>query len=319
MIIVQTPLRASFFGGGTDFPDFYLKEGGCALTMAINKYIYVIVKPRFDSNVRLTYTQAEIVKNSGELKHDIVRECLKQVTLTNGVEIVTIGDVPGGTGLGSSSAVTVGTLKALHAYTGHETGAEQLAQEACSIEREVLHKPIGIQDQYICAYGGFRFLEFKQDGQVTHRKLPIGKLPERLLLFFTGITRDSGIILQTQTKNIPKNRKILIEMKKMAYQAVETIEKGNYDTFGKLLHKSWQLKKKLAKSISNPKIDGWYQKALDAGAIGGKVLGAGGGGFLLLYCPNGSKEKIRTALSKLTEIPIEPEPDGAKVILNYRT
>lgn len=319
MIIVQTPLRASFFGGGTDFPEFYSEEGGCALTMAINKYIYVIVKPRFDTNVRLTYTQAELVKNSGELKHDLIRECLKQVTLTNGIEVITIGDVPGGTGLGSSSAVTVGALKALYAYTGHETGALELAQTACVIERDVLHKPIGIQDQYIVAHGGFRFFEFSPGGQVVSRKLPIGKLSDHLLLFFTGITRDSGKILRTQTKNLSKNRDVLREMKKLAYLAVKKIEKGNYNAFGKLLDENWQLKKKLATAISNSTIDGWYQKALDAGATGGKVLGAGGGGFLLLYCPNGSKEKVRLALCELTEIPIEPEPDGAKVILNYRT
>ncbi len=317
MIIVQTPLRVSLFGGGTDFPEFYKNEGGCVLTTAINKYIYVIVKSRFDSNVRLTYTKAEFVNKSSELKHDIVRECLKHVGINHGVEIITIGDVPGGSGLGSSSAVTVGVLKALYAYIGQETAAEELAQTACFIEREALHKPIGIQDQYISAYGGSRFIEFGSG--VVSRKLSFGKISEHLLLFFTGITRSSEKILRVQSNNLSKNLDALRKIKRLTYQAVKEVKKNNGNAFGKLLDESWQQKKLLAKSISSTKINFWYKKAKDAGALGGKILGAGGGGFLLFYCPNGSKEKVRLALSKLTEIPIQPEPDGTKVILNYRT
>jgi D-glycero-alpha-D-manno-heptose-7-phosphate kinase len=313
MIIVQTPLRVSFLGGGTDFPDFYEKCGGAVLTTAINKYIYVIVKPRFDSNVRLTYTKAELKKNSNSLKHDIVRECLRHVGITHGIEVITIGDVPSGSGLGSSSAVTVGVLKALYAYIGHETSAKQLAEEACYIEREILCKPIGVQDQYIAAYGGFRMLEFTKNGVVS-RKYPIGKLFDHLLMFFTGITRDSAEILGVQSERIKKNREILKEMAGLVYKA-NWYEDGN---FGQLLGENWRLKKKLA-GVSNFAIDEWYQKAMNAGATGGKILGAGGGGFLLFYSPVEKKDAIRSALSDLTEIPIAPEPDGCKVILNYRT
>lgn len=318
MIITQSPLRVSFFGGGTDFPEYYEQHGGCVLSLAINKYMFVVVKPRFDSKVRLTYTKNELVKSSQDLKHDILRECLKHVGLNNAVEVITIGDVPAGTGLGSSSAVTVGALKALYLFSGQEITTQQLAQSACIVEREILHKTMGVQDQYISAYGGFRFFEFNSH-QITNQKLPVGNLAEHLLLFFTGITRDSGTILRVQKNNLPKRLEVLKKMKILAYKAVSEIENNNYDAVGKLLDQTWQLKKKLAKTISNTSIDRWYQKAKTAGALGGKILGAGGGGFLLFYCPQDKKNSVRKALSDLLEIPISPEPDGAKVILNYRT
>jgi D-glycero-alpha-D-manno-heptose-7-phosphate kinase len=311
-------MRISLFGGGTDFPAFYRKEGGCVLSTAINKYIYVIVKPRFDRKVRLTYTQAELVDKSCELKHDIVRECLKQVGINHGVEIITIGDLPAGTGLGSSSAVTVGVLKALYAYKGHEMGTEELAQMACRIELGALKKPIGVQDQYISAFGSFRFFSFGMEG-VTNRKLSTGKLFDHLLLLYTGITRDADSILEVQDKNTTINLDTLRDIKALAIQALSEIDEGRWEGLGKLLDDSWRLKKKLALSISTPQIDAWYEKGLEAGALGGKVLGAGGGGFLLFFCPNGLKDKVRQSLSDLVEIPIRPEPDGAKIILNYRT
>jgi len=311
MIIVQAPLRCSFFGGGTDFPEFYEEHGGCVLTTAINKYIYVIVKPRFDNKIRVTYRKAELVKSVKDVKHEIVRECLKHVGIKGGIEVITIGDVPAGTGLGSSSAVTVGVLKALYAYVGREMDAEQLALTACYIEREMLHKPIGVQDQYISAYGGFRFFEFTK-GRIGGLKIPVETLFDHLLLFYTGISRDSSKILEIQSKNTRKNTAILLTMRGMASQAI-----GN-PQFGELLDESWQLKKQLG-PISSPKIDKWYEKAIKAGATGGKILGAGGGGFLLFYCPTNKKQAVRKALFRLTEIPISPEPDGAKVILNYRT
>ena len=301
MIITQTPLRCSFFGGGTDFPNFYEKHGGCVLTTAINKYVYVIVKPRFDDQIRVTYRKAELVDNVNDIKHDIVRECLKHVGITKGIEVITIGDVPAGTGLGSSSAVTVGVLRALHTYKGETMLADWLAEEACYIEREVLGKTIGIQDQYISAYGGFRFFGFDNEG-VTTKKVDYGDLFDHLLMFYTGVTREADKILKVQSKNVSKNIKVLQEMKKFTHKKVT----------GELLNKSWELKKTLG-PISNPKLDKLYTKALKAGAIGGKILGAGGGGFLLVY--TNDKEKVRKAM-KLTEIPIESEPDGSKVIFN---
>lgn len=312
MIIVQVPLRVSFFGGGTDFPEFYKKYGGAVLTTAINKYIYVIVKPRFDNDIRLTYTKAELVHSIKDLKHDIVRECMKHVGISGGIEVITIGDVPSGTGLGSSSAVTVGVLKALYAYKGIETDAQQLADEACDIEINVLKKPIGIQDQYIAAFGGTKLLEFNFN-EVKETTVVFNGFFENLLLFYTGITRKADKILKIQSKNIQKNIKILKKMKNMVYQIKEA------DEMGKMLDKTWKLKKKLAGTITNPQINRLYNRAKRAGAIGGKILGAGGGGFLLLYCPDGTKEKVRIAMAGLTEIPFAPEADGAKVLLNYRT
>ena len=308
MIISQTPLRVSFFGGGTDFPDFYNKYGGCVLSTAINKYVYVIVKDRFDNNIRVTYTKAELVKNVNDVKHDIVRECLKYTKIEGGIEVITIGDVPAGTGLGSSSAVTVGLLKALHAYKGEETNAKQLAEEACHIEIDILKKPIGVQDQYASAFGGFRFYEFTKKG-VREFKISPNDLPEHLLLLYTGITRESSSILKVQKKNVPKNTKILKQMKELVSKAI------GYWNFGELLGESWGLKRQLAEDISNDKIEMWFAKASYAGATGGKVLGAGGGGFLLLYCPDGTKENVRKAL-KLVELPFEFEPNGSKVMLN---
>ena len=306
MIITQTPLRVSFFGGGTDFPDFYNKYGGCVLSTAINKYVYVIVKPRFDNNIRVTYTKAELVKNVNDVKHDIVRECLKHVKINGGIEVITIGDVPAGTGLGSSSAVTVGLLKALHAYKGEETNAKQLAEEACHIEIDILKKPIGVQDQYASAFGGFRFYSFEK-GKVGGFKVPPEDLQEHLLLLYTGITRESSSILKVQKKNVPKNIKILEQMKELASMAI------GYWNFGELLDKNWELKKQLG-PISTPRIDRMYEVAKKAGATGGKILGAGGGGFLLLYCPYG-KDVIRKSISAI-ELPFEFEPNGSKVMLN---
>lgn len=311
MIIVQVPLRVSFFGGGTDFPEFYEKYGGCVLSTAINKYVYVIVKSRFDNKIRVTYRKAELVDSVDDVKHDIVRECLRHVGIDRCIEVVTIGDVPAGTGLGSSSAVTVGVLKALYAYKGVEMDAKKLAEEACYIERNILHKPIGVQDQYITAFGGFRFFEFEKSG-VANFSLPTNIYLDKLLLFFTGETRDSGKILEVQRKNTSKNKEILLKMADLAEEAIDT------DEFGELLAQEWQLKKQLG-PISTPKIDKLYQKGLEAGAIGGKLLGAGRGGFLLFYCPEGTKYNVRLAMSGLTELLFEPEPDGAKVILNYRT
>ncbi len=295
MIIVQTPLRMSFFGGGTDFPEYYLKHGGCALTTAINKYIYVIVKSRFDSNVRLTYTQAEIVSNGFDLKHDIVRECLKRVGINNGVACQT----------------AYGTT--LANYWMHNAWLTLKGGEKMSKSLGNVVNP----DDMVAKYGSDAVRMYEMF--MGPRKIDIGKLPENLLLFYTGITREAETVLKTQSNNTSKNLDVLNIMKEMAYQAAGMIYNGDYDGFGRSLDTYWNLKKSLAKSISNKLIDEYYEKAKKAGALGGKVLGAGGGGFLLLYCPNGSKAKVRKALSDLVEMPVSPEPDGSKVILNYRT
>lgn len=323
MIVVQTPLRISFLGGGTDFEDFYSNHGGAILGTAIDKYVYVIVKKRFDDMICVNYSRRESVAKAEDLNHQLVREALRMTDIEEGIEITTLADIPSqGTGLGSSSSITVALLHALYAYRGELCTAEDLAQKACKIEIEILGSPIGKQDQYIAAYGNMRFISFNG----THPKvesivLPSDKksrLNDSLMLFYTGITRKSGSVLSEQQANINKQTETLSTMRDMAYKARDAILEGAYDEFGELLHQGWELKKKLASKISNGKIDEIYDAAYRAGALGGKLTGAGGGGFLLLYCRNGKQEEVRTALRELRELPFRFEQDGSKIIFNYR-
>jgi D-glycero-alpha-D-manno-heptose-7-phosphate kinase len=324
MIIVQTPLRVSLFGGGTDFPSFYKQEGGCVLSSAIDKYIFVTIKKRFDRKLRVGYTLTEMVDSVGEIKHELIRESLLKTGITEGVEITTMGDIPSeGSGLGSSSTVTVGSLHAMYVFLNESVTAGRLAHEACQIEIDRLEKPIGIQDQYIVAYGGLRLLEFSPVGEVKNSKVELKEEQQRLfnenlLLFFTGVTRKADRILDEQKLNINNRLPILRKMKKMAYEAHQQLQAGNIEMIGELLHESWQLKKQLANQISNRSIETIYDAARKAGAIGGKITGAGGGGFLLLYCPHDKQKAVRTAMHQLQELPFQIEPDGTKVIFNYR-
>jgi len=324
MIVVQTPLRVSFFGGGTDFPPFYLSEGGAVLSSAIDKYIFITIKKRFDQMIRVGYTRAEMVESVDQIQHNLMREAFRKTGITQGVEIVTMGDIPSeGSGLGSSSTVTVGALHAMYTYMGEIVSAEKLAHEACEIEIDTLGKPIGKQDQYIAAYGGLRFIEFQKDGTIRSEKIHVDEKSQRLLnmnfmLFFTGISRKSDPILEEQQNHIADRLGTLREIKKMAYMARTELEAANIDFLGELLHKSWLLKKQLAGPISNGSIDKMYDAARQAGAIGGKLTGAGGGGFLLLYCPHAKQEAVRAALNPLQELPFQLERDGTKVIFNYR-
>jgi D-glycero-alpha-D-manno-heptose-7-phosphate kinase len=324
VIIVQTPLRISFFGGGTDFPSYYRMEGGCVLSSAINKYIFVTIKERFDQKLRIGYTQTEMVDNVDEIQHELIREAFRKTGIRQGVEITTMGDIPSaGSGLGSSSTVTVGALHAMYSYLGEIVTVDRLAREACEIEIDILGKPIGVQDQYIAAHGGLRFLEFCPDGEIISQRIDLDsclkrQLNESLLLFYTGLTRRSETILDEQKKNINGRLAILRELKQMAFTARNELLAGHMDAFGELLNDSWQLKKQLASQISNENLDEIYKAAKHAGAIGGKIAGAGGGGFLLLYCPFEKRESVREALDSLQEVPIQLESDGTKVIFNYR-
>lgn len=324
MIIVQTPLRVSFLGGGTDFPSFFEAEGGGnVLTSAIDKYIFVTIKKRFDDKIRVGYTRTEIVDSVDEVQHELIREALRMTGVERGVEITTMGDIPAGSGLASSSAVTVGALHALYAYKGEIVTAKRLADDACKIEVDILRKPIGIQDQWICALGGLRFIEFHPTGAVTDEKVELNgrlrnRLNESLLLFYTGITRQADSILGEQKKNIHNSIDLLNQMKYMACLLRDEIAVGNLDVLGTLLHQNWLLKKRLASQVSNSTIDAIYEAALTAGAIGGKITGAGGGGFLLFYCPPERRESVRDALHSLVEVPFNLENDGTKVIFNYR-
>ncbi len=323
MIITQTPLRISFFGGGTDFPEFFLKEGGAVLTSAIDRYIFVIVKERFDEKIRVSYTRTELVDDIEEIQHELVRECLRKTGIRSKVEIATMGDIPdSGAGLGSSSTVTVGLLNAMYQYLGEPRDPDTLAQEASEIELQALAKPIGIQDQYIGAYGGQRFISFGSDGRVAVEplELPGGswhELNERLMLFFTNVTRRADTILGEQKCNIGSRLGVLREIKKLALKAKDCLRAGATDDFGMLLHESWLLKKQLASKISNNGIDEIYEAARRAGALGGKIAGAGGGGFMLLYCPPGSRQRVRAALAGLPELPFTFERAGTKVIFDY--
>ncbi len=323
MIIVQTPLRVSLFGGGTDFPSYIKEEGGCVLSMAIDKFIFVTLKRRFDDKLRIGYTRTEMVDSVDEVEHELIREALRKTGIVSGVEVTTMGDIPSaGSGLGSSSTVTVGSLHAMYAYLGEIVPAERLAKEACEIELDVLKKPIGIQDQYIAAYGGLRFFEFLPDGMVQSEKIILSsdslrKMNENFLLFYTGITRKAETILAEQSKRLPASFETLRKLKNTAKTAVTELRAGNIDVLGEMLHESWILKKKLANTITNGQIDMMYADALRNGASGGKITGAGGGGFLLLYCPHEKQPAVRKALTGLQELPFNVESYGSKVIFDY--
>lgn len=324
MIITQTPLRISFLGGGTDFREYFLQEEGWVLSCAIDKYIYVTIKERYDDRIRVGWTKTELVDDLDELEHELVRECLRKTGITKRVEISTMADIPSeGSGLGSSSTVTVGLLNAMYTYLGTPKELETLAREACEIEIDILHKPIGIQDQYIAAYGGRRFFRFCRSGcveveQVRLEPDQVRRLNRNLMLFFTGVTRSASTVLSEQTQNIPSRLPVLREMKRLAQEARAHLEAGEFDALGCLLDEGWQLKRQMASKVSNTGIDDLYARARRAGALGGKITGAGGGGYLLLYVPAQQQDDVRAALQELSELPFNLEPDGSKVIFNYR-
>ncbi len=323
MIITRTPLRISFAGGGSDLPAFYEQEQGAVLSTAIDKYIYITVNPKFDHKIRASYSITEIVDNVEELQHELIREALYLLDIRQGIEITSISDIPHqGTGLGSSSSYTVGLLNALYAYKGHMAGAERLAAEACHIEIDRCRKPIGKQDQYIAAYGGLQYIRFNSDGSVFTDPLVCSskirqQLEARLLLLYTGLTRRADDILVEQSQETRTNedkRVSLRRMVSMASEMCEALGREDIDAFGEILHAGWLEKRKLATNISNRQIDDWYERARVAGAIGGKLLGAGGGGFLLLYADPAFHAQICRALPELRPISFNFCPQGSKVI-----
>lgn len=322
MIITQTPLRISFAGGGTDFREFFTKHGGCVVSSAIDKYVYTIVKKRFDDRIYINYSKKEIVDSVDEIQHELVREAMRKTGVKDGIEISFLADIPSeGAGLGSSSSVTVGVLNALYHYQGITPPAEKLAEEACEIEIDICGKPIGVQDQYIAAFGGLRFFDFRKGGSVVPIKLNANDslcedLDAHLMLFFTGKTRKSETILSEQRENIPDKEKILCQMADQARRLKHALEGGDYFAVGRELREGWEHKKKLASKISNGGIDSIYEKALTAGALGGKITGAGGGGFCLLFVEPSKRQSVRRALSDLQEMPFHLERDGSKVIFN---
>ena len=321
MIITKTPMRVSFAGGGSDLPEFYRHYTGAVTSMAIKKYMYITINKRFDNTTRVSYSETEIVDSVDKIKHPIVKACLQKVGIEGGIEITSVADIPKGTGLGSSSSFTVGLLNALYAFQGKLKSAENLAQEACRIEIDVLKEPIGKQDQYICAYGGLQFIQFNKDESVFVNPIICSKntkeqLCKNLLMFYTGITREASEILTEQKQNTLNDGKKQETLKKMVELAVElrdALYNNNLSKWGSLLHKGWLYKKKLASNITNPAVEDYYEKAINAGAVGGKLLGAGGGGFLLFYCEPEKQDNIRKALN-LRELPIQLEQQGSKII-----
>jgi D-glycero-alpha-D-manno-heptose-7-phosphate kinase len=324
MIIVQTPLRISFAGGGTDFKDFWKKETGAVLSTAIDKYIYVIINERFDDKIVINYSKKEIVNSVNEIKHDLVREAMKLTGVDCGIEITTQADIPSqGSGLGSSSSVTVGLLHALHTYNGNLVTADLLSKQACKIEIDILGSPIGIQDQYIAAYGGMKNLVFHKNGNVDANPIEVSykklrRFSENLLLFYIGNTRKAANILKEQKSKIQNKTKILCEMRDQAYQIKKALIKNDFNEVGLIMRKGWELKKTLANKITNPGINDMYKEAISSGCIGAKVVGAGGGGFMLMYVPLENQNKLRRAMSHKREFPIQLERDGSKIILNTR-
>ncbi len=327
MIISKTPMRCSFFGGGTDFHDYFENSRfgyGSVISTALDMHVYITVNENFDGKVRLCYAGNEFVDCVDQVKHNIIREAMKTVGIERGIELFYSADIPlsgVGIGLASSSALAVGVLNALHAFKGEYVSAEQLAREACHIEIDCLGQQIGIQDQYAASFGGFKRYRFNQNGTVTVmpvlcKKEVLDGLEQNLMMFFTGVTRDSSKILSEQTRTIPDKTEILDSMAAMVDEMYDELAAGSIDSWGYGLDKSWQMKKKFAGGVSNSMIDGMYTAAQNAGALGGKILGAGGGGFLLLYVPKDAQKSVKEALKEFRQVPFVLEPQGSRIIFS---
>ncbi|HLY78807.1 MAG TPA: kinase [Caulobacteraceae bacterium] len=323
MIISRTPLRVSFFGGGSDLPAFYRRHGGAVLSTAIDKSVYVTVSRKFDDAVRVSYSRTEEVSCSRDVEHPLVREALGLLGITGGIEITSVADIPArGTGLGSSSAFTVGLLNALHAYQGRHAAADQLAEESCRIEIERCDEPIGKQDQYAAAFGGLNLIRFHPDESVEVTKVicppdALAELKRRLMFFYTGTTRSASPLLAQQSANVAADGPAFHatrELTSLAETAFKMLCAGDVSPLGQMLHQAWRLKRELASGISTTAIDLAYDAALAAGAEGGKLLGAGGGGFLMFLAPPERHEAVRASLGGLRETPLGLAGQGSRII-----
>ena len=323
MIISRTPLRISFAGGGSDLPAFYRRQSGAVLSTAIDKFVYVSVNRKFDDGIRVAYSRTEEVGTVAEVEHPLVRAALQLLEIRGGVEITTIADIPSrGSGLGSSSAFTVGLLQALSAFQGRHMAREQLGADASRVEIEICGEPIGKQDQYAAAYGGLNLIEFHPDDSVVVspvvcRPETAARLQRSLLMFYSGITRPAPPLLRQLAAGLEADagkQRAQQRMVGLAYAMREQLQNGDLDRFGEALHEGWMLKKGMAAEISSPAIDGWYDAARKAGAGGGKVLGAGAGGFLLMYAAPERHEAVKAALKDLRCIPVEFERLGSRIV-----
>jgi len=321
MIGTRTPFRMSFIGGGSDLKEFYSIKPGCVISTAINKYMYIFVHPFFDNRIQIKYSKTELVDRIEDIKHPIAREALKKFGMM-GIDINSIADIPAGTGLGSSSSYTVGLLHALYNYADQQVSVNQLAREACEIEIDILKEPIGKQDQYASSFGGLNLIRFFPTGEVNVEPVIMPpeayeKLQDNLLLFYTGTTRSASKVLNDQKNNLINDRSkfdIQDQMTELVEKAKNYLFESNLDSFGKILDENWKLKRSLSNKISNSDIDDLYTLAKNNGALGGKILGAGGGGFFLFYCEPDKKENLRLALKKLREIKFMFDSSGTKTI-----
>jgi len=320
MIITSTPFRISFVGGGTDFENFYRQYPGRVLTTTINKYIYLGLNPKFDQQIRLSYSKTENVPSFREVEHPIVKAALEEMGIERGIEITSVGDIPGaGTGLGSSSSFTVGLLNGLYSFLGQYAPPEVLAEKACQIEIEKVGSPIGKQDQYAAAFGGLNVITFNCDGKIDIEPIYLSpKIKEdfqnHLMLFYTGLQRPSNPILAEQRNNIDKKFEFLKNLSDLVPKFRDSLKKGEFKKLGELLHQNWLMKKELSSGISNPQIEEMYNAALEAGAWGGKILGAGGGGFLLLIVPPENQPKVKEVLNKYQITPFRFSETGSKIV-----
>lgn len=328
MIISKAPVRISLGGGGTDLASYYSKFGGFLIAGGIDKYIFICINRRFERSLKLSYSKTEVVQSVDQVQHKIFREALRLAGVENQVELSSIADVPANCGLGSSSSFTVALLTALRSYTRNLASLRDLAEEACHIEIDLLKNPIGKQDQYMAAFGGVTALTFEKDGtvHVEPLRIPNGKLVEleyNIALFYTGIERSASEILASQDQKTKEDDQAIIErlhgIKKIGLETRRLFEKGDIDSFGEMLHQHWNTKKQLSSAISNPFIDEAYEEALKAGALGGKIMGAGGGGFFMFYCP-GTKAKViqRLTAMGLRYFPFRFDFEGAKIVANLR-
>jgi D-glycero-alpha-D-manno-heptose-7-phosphate kinase len=326
MIVTRTPTRLSFAGGGTDIPYFYKKHGGYFISAAIEKYMYITFNKIFQDHIRLTYSKVETVNSFNDIEHPLIKESIKLLKINNNIEITSMTEVPSRAGLGSSGSFLVGLLNAVHSFKNEKVGKEKLAEEAFNIEVEILKEPVGKQDQYIAAFGGITAFEIEKNGRVKVERLNLtsntmDELKKNILVFYTGIQRKAGDILKNQVKLLSNskdiNTKNLLKYKNEAISLRDQLKSGNVDFLGEILRDYWERKKNMASSISNNIIDKWYGVAIKNGAVGGKLIGAGGGGFLMFYC-NKNREKLRKSMKKegLKELDYNFEFEGTKVIFN---
>jgi D-glycero-alpha-D-manno-heptose-7-phosphate kinase len=322
MIVSRTPLRMSFAGGGSDLRDYYAQRTGAVVSTTINKYVHIAVNRRFTKDLRIAYSKIEEAHSVDEVEHHLAREALKITGPWKGIDLSYISDLLAsheGSGLGSSSSITAGTLNALYALKGMHVTPKILAEQACEIEIERLGHPIGKQDQYAVAFGGLNCIEFHNDETVSVKKIILNKsvrneLQNNLLAFHTGVNTRSDVVLTEQKKKTEINIEFIDKMVQLSLDLKDALEHSDITEFGSILHQNWLLKKKLASNMSNNIIDSYYNTAMKSGALGGKILGSGGGGFLLFYCEENKQEQLRQALSNLRELDFKFETDGSKII-----